>query len=210
MPTHRWRRSRTPSILVDLNLTLGAGTMSHLARVQTRPTRVKTCRERRASRVAHDARRGVAPSPARRPPPPRGIRAGASIPDGRVGGPFVPRLERPPPPPPPPRTSGAPGTLPSPPLDPHPPLLSFDVARELLDARDAGVGGGRHARFRHHHVPLSPRRRRPPRPLARRRFPPGHLGRYRHRRRRREGALRPHPGAPAERFQAFSRPPPAR
>ena len=26
-----------------------------------------------------------------------------------------------------------------PPLDPHPPLLSFDVARELLDARDAGA-----------------------------------------------------------------------
>lgn len=28
---------------------------------------------------------------------------------------------------------------PLPPLDPHPPLLSFDVARELLDARDAGA-----------------------------------------------------------------------
>ena len=130
--------------------------MTHHARAQTRPTREKTCRAPRSypCRARRPARRGTVPgatSPAaswysRRRLDSR--RSRRRVPSSLVS-------ERPPPPPPPPRTPGAPGTLPSP-LDPHPPLLSFDVARELLDARDAGASAVDATSIRHHHTfPLS-------------------------------------------------------
>ena len=205
MPTHRWRRSRTPSILVDLNLTLGAGTMSHLARVQTRPTRVKTCRAPRyyPRRARRSARRGAVPgatSPAaswysRRRLDSR--RSRRRVPSSLVS-------ERPPPPPPPPRTPGAPGTLPPPSTPTHRSSPSTSRASSSTRATpgasavDATLDSGITTRS------LSPRRRRPPRPSPDDASPLVTWDDIANVADDEKGAYVLTPGAPAERFQAFS------